>query len=283
MRVVDPDGWRGVNGRPWEDRITADEFRERAALSTVTHGVVERDDEPRLPTLSMPADMLYRIAEYWRQRAAACTCATTYATYAGPEADCPVHGAVRAANEANAQVAKLTQVAAEWQEAAEQWRVKFVTAQTLADERGAQLSLRIQEDAREEIVEAGLIGPHCVESRVNQHEKCPGCACLCHTRQQWMTLTALRQEAAALAGAATNKALPVADRLACADRSGDLFIQALEQLDQRIGRATRALARIHELVDAAEGTEQAPGPGVIDVEALRPCLDGTSGLVGGAE
>jgi len=128
----------------------------------------------------------------------------------------------------------------------------------------------------------------------------------------------IRQEAAAMAGLANNRALPVADRLACADRSSELFIQALEQVDEEMRklreaiakggtmidqlrksrdalflraqdnhaeaqRAARALARIHELVDAAEGTEQAPGPGVVDVEALRPCLDGTYGLVGGAE
>lgn len=29
----------------------------------------------------------------------ACSCAKTYATYEGPEADCPVHGAVRALND----------------------------------------------------------------------------------------------------------------------------------------------------------------------------------------
>lgn len=39
---------------------------------------------------------------------AACTCEQTYATYAGPEPDCPVHGAVRAFNEASAKVAELT-------------------------------------------------------------------------------------------------------------------------------------------------------------------------------
>jgi chromosome segregation ATPase len=61
-----------------------------------------------------------------------------------------------------------------------------------------------------------------------------------------------------------------------------LFLRAQDN-HAEAQRAARALARIHELVDAAEGTEQAPGPGVVDVEALRPCLDGTYGLVGGAE
>jgi hypothetical protein len=38
---------------------------------------------------------------------AECSCATTYATYEGPEPDCPVHGAVRAFNEASAENARL--------------------------------------------------------------------------------------------------------------------------------------------------------------------------------
>lgn len=39
---------------------------------------------------------------------ATCSCATTYATYEGPEADCPVHGAVRGFNEATAACERLT-------------------------------------------------------------------------------------------------------------------------------------------------------------------------------
>jgi hypothetical protein len=38
---------------------------------------------------------------------ATCTCATTYATYEGPEVDCPVHGAVRA-------LAEMTRERDEW-------------------------------------------------------------------------------------------------------------------------------------------------------------------------
>jgi hypothetical protein len=33
-RVVDPDGWRGADGRPWDDPIGRDEFERRANLST---------------------------------------------------------------------------------------------------------------------------------------------------------------------------------------------------------------------------------------------------------
>jgi hypothetical protein len=40
---------------------------------------------------------------------AACTCPDSYETYAGPEADCPVHGAVRALNEATAEIDALRQ------------------------------------------------------------------------------------------------------------------------------------------------------------------------------
>jgi len=115
----------------------------------------------------MPADMLYRIAEYWRQRAGHAQ------TELGGWGEW-----IRRAEIAEAAVAKLTQTSAEWEQAAEQWRIKFVAAQALADERGAQLSMRI----REEVIAAGLLGPHCIESRVNQHEKCPGCACQCHAR-----------------------------------------------------------------------------------------------------
>ena len=35
-QVLDPDGWRGKNGRPWSDPITRDEFQHRFALCTIT-------------------------------------------------------------------------------------------------------------------------------------------------------------------------------------------------------------------------------------------------------
>ena len=45
------------------------------------------------------------IAELSRLRAlvVACSCGTSRETYEGPEADCPVHGAIRAYNEARAE------------------------------------------------------------------------------------------------------------------------------------------------------------------------------------
>lgn len=33
-RILDPDGWRGRNGRPWDEPITLTEFRERAGRCT---------------------------------------------------------------------------------------------------------------------------------------------------------------------------------------------------------------------------------------------------------
>ena len=33
-RVLDPDGWRGRDGRPWTDPISVDEWNERLAEST---------------------------------------------------------------------------------------------------------------------------------------------------------------------------------------------------------------------------------------------------------
>ena len=49
-------------------------------------------------------------------------------------------------------------------------------------------------------------------------------------------LAGIRMEAAAMAGLANNKAMPVEERLACADRSSELFIQALELLDEKVAR-----------------------------------------------
>lgn len=38
---------------------------------------------------------------------ATCTCGTSYETYEGPEPDCPVHGAIRALDEATAEISRL--------------------------------------------------------------------------------------------------------------------------------------------------------------------------------
>lgn len=35
LRIMDPDGWRGPNGRPLTDAISQDEFGMRLAYSTV--------------------------------------------------------------------------------------------------------------------------------------------------------------------------------------------------------------------------------------------------------
>lgn len=37
LRILDPDGWRGRNGRDWEDKISHDEFQSRLARCTVEH------------------------------------------------------------------------------------------------------------------------------------------------------------------------------------------------------------------------------------------------------
>jgi hypothetical protein len=36
VEILDPDGWRGANGRPWTDRISRREYLERRAQCTVT-------------------------------------------------------------------------------------------------------------------------------------------------------------------------------------------------------------------------------------------------------
>ncbi len=35
--VLDPNGWRGTNGRSWLDPITETEFRMRCMTSSITH------------------------------------------------------------------------------------------------------------------------------------------------------------------------------------------------------------------------------------------------------
>lgn len=39
VEVMDPDGWRGRNGRPWTDPITLAEFKNRLITSTLRHAV----------------------------------------------------------------------------------------------------------------------------------------------------------------------------------------------------------------------------------------------------
>jgi hypothetical protein len=36
VEILDPDGWRGPNGRPWDEPITEAEYLRRRALCTVT-------------------------------------------------------------------------------------------------------------------------------------------------------------------------------------------------------------------------------------------------------
>lgn len=40
--VLDPDGWRGANGKSWDEPITSDEFWHRMAQST-TIGAIAHD------------------------------------------------------------------------------------------------------------------------------------------------------------------------------------------------------------------------------------------------
>lgn len=36
VKILDPDGWRGTNGRPWDDPISREEWQERRNASTIT-------------------------------------------------------------------------------------------------------------------------------------------------------------------------------------------------------------------------------------------------------
>jgi hypothetical protein len=41
--IIDPDGWRGTSGRPWDDAITLEEFKQRALWCTLSGGVSPLD------------------------------------------------------------------------------------------------------------------------------------------------------------------------------------------------------------------------------------------------
>jgi hypothetical protein len=59
VRVVDPDGWRGKDGRDWNDSISREEYERRMVLSTV-EGLSDRrtapDEEPTQPLQIVIAD-----------------------------------------------------------------------------------------------------------------------------------------------------------------------------------------------------------------------------------
>lgn len=40
LQILDPDGWRGRDGRPMDEPITRAEFDRRAAISTINHRLV---------------------------------------------------------------------------------------------------------------------------------------------------------------------------------------------------------------------------------------------------
>jgi hypothetical protein len=54
-RILDPDGWRGVNAPTWDTPITRDEFERRLAMCTTTGPAAARPNtDPNAPT-SAPA------------------------------------------------------------------------------------------------------------------------------------------------------------------------------------------------------------------------------------
>lgn len=54
VRIMDPDGWRGPEGRPWDDRIDKTEFQLRASVSTTN--ALQREE----PTMDEP-DPTWRV------------------------------------------------------------------------------------------------------------------------------------------------------------------------------------------------------------------------------
>lgn len=83
VEILDPDGWRGHNGRPWEDPITLAEFRERLIACTQRsvapqsatdwRTLGQRDSDPRQTepeTLVLVSRSFESLAPTWHQHAA---------------------------------------------------------------------------------------------------------------------------------------------------------------------------------------------------------------------
>lgn len=87
--------------------------------------------------------------------ASTCSCATTYATYEGPEADCPVHGAVRAL----AEVTRERDAAREEAKKARDERAQVVYRLT---------ALRFQRDGLLAWA-AGYLGNSLIHKRIREH------------------------------------------------------------------------------------------------------------------
>jgi hypothetical protein len=108
------------------------------------HGVcaICQEDLPRLAEVMASVRWEHDAAqavevERLRTLAATCTCGSSIVDYEGPQADCPVHGAVRAYNEAQAELAEVkrtaeTALVAE-QERGKSWAEKALRVQAERD------------------------------------------------------------------------------------------------------------------------------------------------------
>jgi hypothetical protein len=159
------------------EHATADDLRDRMAEAIAQlvkpnhHGQLcpiwaQRRTEPPisrcncwiLPDARKQADAaIAEVApelERLRALTAACTCGTTYHDYQGPEPDCPVHGAVRAYNEAQAEVERLRADLAEAQLATGMAIAKYSAEKERADKAESEgKTLREERDALRAAIE----------------------------------------------------------------------------------------------------------------------------------
>lgn len=131
-------------GMVWEEvhRLRRDLAEVRA---------LRAQDREQIEALCIEQERLRQELAEARAVAATCSCGNSPMTYEGPEPDCPVHGAVRAFNEASAEIERLR----------EHERIR---AQVIADHQGrliaADAVLRERDRLAKVIEVVGLIGEH---------------------------------------------------------------------------------------------------------------------------
>ena len=118
---------------------------------------------------------------------ATCTCGTTALDYEGPQADCMVHGAVRALNEAQAELARITT-----EIEAERDKVREAEGATARDEsviagiyNGLGIALRIMRGGCPLCGGTGVVpGSEDYDSAVHMHNPSTGEPCDCVLRSE---------------------------------------------------------------------------------------------------